>query len=204
MIDITNKRFMMFGPPGGGKSNLVRHILRTTRQHIVWDPLNDYAGFNQYRPSDPHSKLEAEEWARKMVVGWKPRLAVMEEANNIVEPKPKPLIKSMRELNDWSRHYGIAWGLVARKPVQLNNDCVDLAHYIFSFRLTGTNDRRWFDNYYQGLGDVVATLPKYHFVVIEPGETPYIHNPVPDTSQSHISLGQTHTNLTLDEAGKVA
>lgn len=179
-INLANKRAVIVGPPGSGKTVLARHILNMTRQHIVWDPLQDYIGYNRYQPTNPHSKTEADQFIRKAVIGFKPRLFVFEEANNIIEPKPKPLPPAIREMNDWSRHYGISWIVMARRPVQLHTDVVELATFIFAFRLTGKNDRAFFDNYNTGLGDIVATLKPWHFLVIEQGVGAWVHDPIPD------------------------
>jgi len=177
-IDLTAKSFMIFGPKGSGKTNLAKHILSTTEQHFVYDPLRDYVeDFNSHVPEDNRSKEEFAATLLSKVIGWKPRLSVFDELNNFVD-RNKPLPAPLAELNDWGRHYGTAWGGISRRPVQMHPDLTEIPEFIFAFNLDGRNDRRFFDNMKLGLGDIVAGLDPYHFIVYERGNGVYIHDPV--------------------------
>lgn len=180
--DIASKRFVIVGLQGSGKTCLARTFLRSEPASIVYDVLDEYQGLNRYiatgRQYDPESLNELNEFVNRVVVGsGKVRLFVLDEANRYC-PNRRPLPDSISELNDFQRHYNIAFGVVARRPVQLNTDLVELAHYLFVFRLVGKNDLEYLDSLSAGLADVVAGLGQYEFVVVDPLRRYQVHKPV--------------------------
>lgn len=179
MIDLVNKRFTITGLPGSGKTELAKFLLRHTEQHLVYDPMQEYQGYNQYIPTNRNSEEELSTMILKMVIPWKPRLFLVDESNRYIRPKPHPLPEGVEDLNDRSRHYGISWGLVFRKPSQLNTDVSELCHYHFVFSLQGRNDKRWADAYHQGLGKVMADMKPFHFLVLQAHGEYYVHDPIP-------------------------
>lgn len=184
MIDLTNKRFTILGLQGSGKTELAKSFLRTTPDHRVYDPLGtdpkhiDYVGFKRIIPDNRNSVAELDYTVREIIIPTRPKLFVVDEANRYIAPKPTPLPPAIADLNDLSRHWGISWGLIARRPTQFHTDVIELCHYLFAFQLPGRNDRRFFDNIVPGLGHIIATLPQYHFVVIENLSTYHIHAPI--------------------------
>jgi DNA helicase HerA-like ATPase len=177
-IDLSNKRFAVFGLPGSGKTELVKSILKSTSRHLVYDPMSEYTGFRRYVPDDRHSVQELNTVIHTLVIPSKPKLFVIDEANSYIQPKPSPLPSGVADLNDLSRHWGVSWGVVARRPVQFHTDVVELCHYLFVFGLHGRNDRRWGNDIKEGLGDTLDELPPHHFVVVEEGRKWYIHKPI--------------------------
>lgn len=176
VLNLNNKRFLITGLQGSGKSNLAKHLLRQTPQHFVYDPLNEYQGFNRYVPGKRNSIAEFEK-VTEFVIATKPRFYLVDEANKYILPKPHPLPEKLGDLNDFSRHWGISWALLARRPSQFHTDVVELAHYLFVFRTQGRNDRKFLDDIHKGLGDIATTLPPFHFLVID-GANFYVHSPV--------------------------
>lgn len=179
MIDITNKRACIFGLPGSGKSKLLEHILGSTKRHLIYDPMNEHSAFNRYVPTDRESIPELNNFVEKGVIAWRPKLFAIDEANKYVRPKPTPLPSGLASLNDFSRHWDIAWLSVARRPSQFHTDIVELCHYVFFFRLPGHNDYKYMESLHRGLGDTVRALPKYHFAILEDGVNVTVHAPVP-------------------------
>ena len=59
---------------------------------------------------------------------------------------------------------------MARRPVQFHTDIVELADFLFIFRLDGNNDYKYLENLHRGLGDMVRNLPEYHFAIRHAGE----------------------------------
>lgn len=196
-IDIVNKRFCIFGLQGSGKSILVKYLLRNTKDSIVYDVLKEHAGLNRYlvtnrqvknhNSSDP-AIMELNGFVNRIVVGsGMVRMFILEEANRFCPPKPTPLPASILDLNDFQRHQKIAFGCVARRPVQLNTDLVELAHYLFIFNLAGKNDTQYLESVAEGLGEAVAKLPPFHFVVVPPGHTGFfVHAPIPFESETKL------------------
>jgi hypothetical protein len=72
----------------------------------------------------------------------------------------------------------MAFGFIARRPVQLNTDLIELADYIFVFRLTGANDVKYLNNLTRNLGDTVQSLGQYEFVIVNPDKTYQVYNPL--------------------------
>lgn len=186
MIDITGKRFVILGLQGSGKTELAKLILSKTENHIVYDVLQEYDGFQRYIPTDRNSRDELSATVQKLILPRvKPDLFIIDEANRYLLPKPTPLPAGIDELNDWSRHmgkYGLSWGCIARRPTQLHTDIVELAHYLFIFVLKGKNDQQYLDSILPGLGSQVASLPDYHFVIVDAGRKLVIHSPIPDVT----------------------
>ena len=178
MIDITDKRFVIIGLPGSGKTTLARHILNSSERVIVYDPMSEYQGYRRYVPNDPHSIEELDDFIVRVVARYKPDIFMLDEANRYIQPKPNRLPRAVADMVDVSRHWGVAWGAIARRPSQLHTDILELAHFGFVFNLSGKNDRRALDNWYAGLGDAVASLPPYHFAVVESGKGFEVHTPV--------------------------
>lgn len=197
-IDITDKRFCILGLQGTGKSVLSKHFLETTRNNIVYDVQREYYGYNRYvvslkqvhrhDPDDPAIR-ELDHFVYKIVIGTgQIRLFIFEEANRYC-PNKKPLPGSILVLNDDQRHLKVAFGIIARRPTQLNTDLVELAHYLFIYRLPGKNDREYLESIAEGLGDTVRELKEFHFAVVNPDRSYFVHAPVPFDEKRDTSPG---------------
>jgi len=186
--DLKNKRFAILGLQGSGKSELSRQILKTEPAHLVYDVHHEYEGMNRYlvehkqvvnpgKSSDP-GIAELNRVVTMIVLdSGKIRLFLADEMNRYC-PSKYPLPGAILRLNDDSRHEKIAFGVIARRAVQLNTDLLELAHYIFIFRLPGKNDRQYLEGMSEGLGDAVRELPEYSFMVVDPSRNFTIHPPL--------------------------
>ena len=193
-IVLDNKRFTIFGLPGSGKTELAKYIIRSTDKYVVYDPLganiehHDFDGYRRYVPKDRTSPNELSNFIRNTVIPNRRhiRLFVVDEANTYVKPKPNRLPPGIQDLNDLSRHWGIAWGLIARRPSQFHTDVVELCHYLFVFMLPGKNDHRYLNSVMTGAGDAVEKLEPFQFLVIDfvRGHW-YVHNPIPIDTEYH-------------------
>lgn len=184
-IDLKAKRFCIFGLQGSGKSVLVKTILKSERASIVYDVLREHRGFNRYlvdhRQRSDAAIIELNRFVNNIVSDSNQiRLFILEEANRYCPSKPTPLPDSILDLNDFQRHQGIAFGIVCRRPTQLHTDLVELAHYLFIYRLVGKNDYAYLEAIAEGLGDAARELADYHFVVVTPQRKFYEHEPVPN------------------------
>lgn len=210
-VDITNKRFCILGLQGSGKSVLVKYILKNTRSNIVYDVQREHFGFNRYIPTlkqvkkyvpeDPAIR-ELNRFVDRIVIGsGQIRLFIFEEANRYC-PSKRPLPTSILVLNDDQRHERIGFGVIARRPTQLNTDLVELAHYIFIYRLPGKNDREYLEAIAEGLGDTVRELPDYHFAVVLPNRSYFIHAPVPFDEKVDTLSGEVKTVIEAKDLPK--
>lgn len=181
-IDISNKRFVILGLQGTGKSYLVKYFLKNVRESIVYDVLQEHEGFNRflvtYREYSDEALDELNTFISQVVIESKKiRLFILEEANRYC-PNKRPLPEQVNQLNDFQRHWNIAFGSVARRASQLNTDLVELAHYLFIFSLQGKNDYEYLEAISEGLGDAVRALPDYHFVMVHPKRNYEVHKPI--------------------------
>lgn len=170
-IDLTGKSFCIFGLPDSGKSTLACYILQKYGgQAFIYDTLREYpeTPFDSYEPKDTYSVAELERVTRRVMASGRYKLLVIDEANRFCPPKPSPLPSAMADLNDFRAHYDMGAGFICRRPVQLNQDLTELAHYLFIFKLTGRNDIDYLNSISRGLGDPVARLRPYHFMVVYP------------------------------------
>ena len=187
-MKLEAKRFVIVGPQGSGKSILARHFARSFTSALIVDPLDEHGdlGRTRYIPKNlsygPASQTEMDRVVKQLVMNGpyvrKVDLWMVDEANRYF-PRSKPLPPRVPWLNDSIRHAGLSWGVIARRLVQLNTDLVELAHFLFIFRLTGKNDLSYADDIQHGLGDIIRELPPYHFVVRDAQGNLTKHSPVP-------------------------
>lgn len=183
-INLKGKRAAIFGLPGGGKSNLACHIAsKYGSLAFIYDVMHEFPPeqFDVYRPLDRYSVPECEKILRLVVKLHKHKLVIVDECNRFCPSKPAPLPAIFGEINDCCRHpeYGFTPIFIARRPVQLNQDLTELAHYLFIFGLKGKNDIDYLNGYVAGLGDIVMKLPKFHYVLVNENREFIVHKPVP-------------------------
>ncbi len=156
---------------------------------VIVDPLREWddlggPGRSIITPAHrnyPESAADADKILRTLVLKTpqvrKVDLWLLDEANRYC-PHGKPMPRTIDWLNDTIRHLepdpsvaglskknGMAWLLIARRPVQLAVHLVELAHIVIFFRLTGRNDLRYADDLHDGLGDRIRTLGHHEFIV---------------------------------------
>jgi hypothetical protein len=190
-MNLVNKGWCIFGPRGSGKSWLLESILDTNEDHIVYDPMEDHAGYRQYLPDDRHSSEELNDLIHNVVLETQPAIFAIDEANKYIHPKPTRLLTGVADLVDMGRHHGISFGTVARRPVQFNTDLVELADALFFFGLQGKNDYVYMEDLHRGLGDAVRGLPRYHFVSYA-NQQITIHSPVDAPRRKGGMLARQH------------
>lgn len=182
MLDLLGKGFAIFGLPDCGKSTLAHYILNQYgARAFVYDTLNEYPDtpFDSYTPKSQYDSAELEAVIRAVIAKNQYSMVLIDEANRFCPSKPAPLPQAIADLNDWRAHYGLSVGYIARRPVQLNQDLTELAHYLFIFRLRGKNDTQYLNDIAAGLGDAVNELPPYHFVMVDSQRNYQLFNPVP-------------------------
>jgi len=178
-VDLTNKSFVICGQKGTGKSWLIKSILDSTPDHIVYDPLKEHQGYTRYIPEDRDSQQELSDMITGIVIPRRPSLFVIDEANKYILPKPSRLpAPGVSDLLDFSRHYGVSWGCGMRRPVQVHSDVFELAAVVFAFQSSGKNDHGYYEDLFRGMGDTVRTLPLYHFAILQNGRDLTVHAPV--------------------------
>lgn len=181
-LDLDGKQFVALGLPGSGKTTLVKHLLAQERAHLVYDPNREYGGFRAYQPNDIGS-LDELDWVIDRYVkpgasGPPHRLFVMDEAN-IYIPHSGKLRQNILQLAHLRRHWGVGWGVVARRPSNVHTEVREMTNYLFVFRITGLRDRQLLNDWHKGLGDLAAGLKPYHYAVCDGMSDPWVSTPVP-------------------------
>ena len=198
MIELHSKGWAVFGRRGSGKSWFVKSLLETTPDHYIYDPLEEHKGYNRYRPSNRESVEELNNVIRGPVIKgikvtkenkdrfptrrvgetWRPELFVIDESNRYIFPHPARMPQPVADLIDFQRHWGLSFGVVARRMTQVPTTLVELADHVFIFHLPGQNDYQKLEGMHTGLGDAVRSLPPYHFVAFSHGSEITIHAPI--------------------------
>jgi hypothetical protein len=180
MIDLTGKTFVVLGVKGAGKSTLVDMIHNSYGElALYYDTLHEapeITEYNVYQPQDKYSVPELESVIAAIIPQGKfavPKFKVftVDEGNRFFRPYPSPMPQKAKELNDICRHFGMSFGVIARRPSQLHSDLVDLADYLFIYRLTGKNDMVYLENTVSGLSDTVRKLGNHEFVQVNPDKS---------------------------------
>lgn len=186
-MDLTGKTFCILGLKGTGKSTLANLILNTYgASALYYDTLFEAppdSVFDVYQPNNRYSVRELETVINAIIpqnVNQLPkyRLVIIDEANRHCPPKPSPLPPAIADLNDQCRHYLMSAGFIARRPIQLNSDLMELADYIFIFRLTGKNDIQYLENTVTGLGEAVKSLGNHEFIQVNPDKSFQVCAPI--------------------------
>ena len=195
---LQGKRVAIIGPQGSGKTVLAKFIASQFATGVLIDPTHDdWLGTHLTRYVPKHREYNPPEMdkvvARLVLKNWHTRsvdLFMLEEANRFL-PNRKPLPRSISWLNDTVRHLkpatpdlaqqtGLTWVLLARRMVQLNTDLMELSQFQYIFRLTGVNDLRRCEDLHRGLGEIVESLPQFHFVERDLAKgTLEVHGPIP-------------------------
>ena len=180
-LSLDSKLVCVFGLRGTGKSVWVNRLATGYKKKaLVFDTLGEIAGKTPYDFYAPVARDEVDELCQIIDFtrqkGYK--LLVIDEANRYAEPKPKPLPPCLRDLVDYSRHWKLTVCWVARRPIQVHSDIIELSDYLVLFRLTGRLDRTYLDSLATGLGEAVFTLPDWHYILVNPDRSFKRYQPV--------------------------
>lgn len=202
-LKLTRKTWVVIGYKGGGKSSFAKWVAETYGvKCLYYDTLNEVpngARFHSYNPKNHQSVDELCMIIRLLKQSRNYRMLIIDEANRFCPPKPARLPQDVADLNDWCRHpqFNMSVGYIARRPVQLNSDLVEIADYIIAFHLGGKNDIAYLNGLRAGLGDAVQNLPPYHFALINQNRTWEICAPIP-LDKKYVGFVQKG-NLQIDE-----
>tara|TARA_Y100000310_G_C20554084_1_gene749633 strand:+ start:593 stop:1171 length:579 start_codon:yes stop_codon:yes gene_type:complete len=191
MLDLSNKSFCIFGLPDSGKSTLAHFIIKAYGvKAFIFDTLNEFNSdpYDSYTPATRGDIPELEKTIRAAMASRRYSMILIDEANRYCPSKPSPLPQAVADLNDFRAHYKLAVGFIARRPVQLNQDLTELAHFLFIFNLPGKNDSDYLNSLAAGLGDAAARLPKYHYLLFD-RYSYQVYAPVPKENATQKTRG---------------
>jgi hypothetical protein len=177
--NLEAKRVVVFGLQGSGKTNFVKYLLSNIQNHIVFDTLKEYQGFNRYIPTDRNSTEEFNFFLEQMILKKKVRCIAIDECNRFCLSKPTPLPKGMLDLNDFNRHLDITLISIARRPTQLHSDLTELAHFKVFFKLAGKNDLQYMAQLHPELPDAVLKLNEFEYAILDYNNNIKVYPPCP-------------------------
>jgi len=180
--NFDRKIICIFGLNMSGKTTLAKYIMRNSSA-VVFDVLKeyDYNRYDVYQPKKvnyPEVAQEFDLFIDRVKDEPKWNLIVVDEANRIF-PNRKALFPRFRSFLDTYRHFNKTIMFICRRPSQLFTDIPELAHYLIFFNLKGKNDIEYINSLNRNAGEVVYSLPKYHFVVMDMWRNFYICKPIP-------------------------
>jgi len=187
-MELVGRTTAIYGLKGTGKSNFTQWLLSRPQYagHLVYDLCREHDRLKRYLPEHRRgddAERELDTVVERMVTNQprrlRPEVVAVEEVSRFSGPNSQPP-ESVYELVDLARHYGVGLVTIARRPAQVHTDLTELADNLIFFRLTGTNDRKKLNRMVDGLGDVVANLPDYHFARVTPDRRVFVHSPVPE------------------------
>jgi DNA helicase HerA-like ATPase len=189
-VDLGSRSAIIAGLRGSGKTNLAKHIAGLDPDAVlIYDPMIQYApGFDVIHPKQKAYPAAAEEFARILALekladssSHPYRLLIVDEAARIA-PNQKALNRDIAKFNAEHRHYplGVVW--IAQRPRQLHVEIVNLADYLFIFRLPGATDHTFLENTARGLAEAVESLEEFQYVFVDQRRSFYTIKPAPDLS----------------------
>lgn len=185
-IDLRGKHFMTFGKKDTGKSYFNNWLMsQTSGPYAVFDPLHEHTDYSDediiIRPTEIRGEQAVEQLQDAVDFVRHNRSEIdyifVDEINRFHQ-KGGQLTGPLGDLVDFSAHYNLAMGGIARRPVQVHTDLRELADYLFIFRLNGISDVRTLDDIARGLGERVASLQPREFMVVHPNGEYEKHSPI--------------------------
>jgi len=175
------KIICIFGLNMSGKTTLAKFIMKNFNS-VVFDVLKeyDYSQFDVYHPKNMHYPEISEEFdyfIEKIKDNAKWNMVVIDEANRVF-PNRKTLFPKFRSFLDTYRHYNKSILFICRRPSQLYTDIPELAHFLIVFNLKGKNDIDYLNSLNRNVGEIVYSLPPYHFVIIDMWRNFHICKPI--------------------------
>lgn len=202
LLNLEGKSACIFGLPDSGKSTLANFILSGYGgSAFVYDTMHEYrdAPYDRYAPEDRTSIKELEPIIRAVMRSRKYRLLLIDEANRYCPSKPHPMPAAVADLNDFRAHYDMGTLYVSRRPVQLNQDLTELAHYLILFNLPGNLDISFLNSQQAGLGEAVSQLRLYHFIILTRGQGWKEFHPIPRDFATNKKLKSATLKTPIDK-----
>ena len=178
-LDLKSKRVCIIGLQGSGKSYLSKYLLKNFRKVFIIDPMDEYGLID--RDKNRVRIVVKDETIPDVVYdaieNTNLDMLIVDEISRFA-PSRKAHNKRLRDYADACRHLQTTFIGIARRPGQVFTDYVELAHYLFIFRLRGKNDGIWLANQAEGLPSTVHGLKQYEFVCLYPDRNYEVFPPV--------------------------
>lgn len=180
-LDLTGKRICVLGLQGSGKSYLAKYLMDRYKRIFIIDPMNEYHNID--RDKKRVRIVIKDEIIPDVVFDTIENthldLLIVDEMSRFA-PSRRTINPRLRNFADVCRHPPTPTTFlgIARRPGQVFTDYIELAHYIFIFRLRGRNDSIWLANQATDLPTTVHGLKQFEFVCLYPDRTFKVMSPV--------------------------
>jgi len=180
-MNLLGKHWVTFGLKRSGKSNFNKWLLSQRPKHMVFDPTDEYKGYNRYIPDARRGDEANEElglFLDQVVYPNKDEIdyLVLDEVNRYTH-KRGTLDGAVGEAVDLNRHFGkdgMGVGFISRKPQQVHTDIRELAEYVFIFQLQGASTMKFLDEMREKVQATVRELEPYQCVMLTQDRELYV------------------------------
>jgi len=195
--DLTDSGIsMLYGMPDAGKSTLTQYACdNIENQRIAIIDYHHEFTKVAHKPNVDRFKPKAVErnndeqlmsflvWALKKIKAIGYDIIIIDEFNQYIRNSKHETPYILNDLKNNLAHE--EWNhakliLLQRHPAQGDSEFRETAKNIISFRVTGNNAKKTFNDIQDGLGDLVKSLHSYYFVVVSPQNYFWVSEPVPE------------------------
>jgi len=183
-MDLKNKKILIIGIQGSGKTVLAKKIAKTNfKKPIAYKVSEDFDKEGNwvylYEPNDIYTDLNA--FCEKVIQWGKEKkidCVIFDEADLFL---PRYLqFNKLKDLILKHRHYNLALIFITRRMQDIPALIAEQMHYIYAFSLEGDNAIKKLNEIRSGFGDKVKILPygSYKYYKKEIGKEPQLHEKV--------------------------
>jgi DNA helicase HerA-like ATPase len=150
------------GIRGYGKTTLAKMLLRKFPRVLVYDPLDQYQGFNRYVPQSD----TPEEFAYVANWVWREQniMFAIEECENYIG-EGMAICQAAKNIINRGRNYGIGYMAITRRIANLSKTAFSLSDHVFLFRFFAPNDVRYCSDFIgRDWAARLQELPKHNFL----------------------------------------
>ena len=171
-LDLRQRISVVMGLHMTGKTYLTRWLAKKYKS-IAYDVYNDFEDvadvyIPEYNAGDK-AQQEHDLFLNEVMNGKlknKYNMLIIDEATRYYINRHSLLTNQYRLINEY-RHYNLGVIFVTRRPSDITTSIIELARYLFIFRLTGRNDLNFLDDIKPHLSDIVSNLNEHEFYIVD-------------------------------------
>jgi len=175
--DLKNKKMLIAGLTGCGKTELAKFISRNFRTVVYtphaheWESENVFLYKGDFINDFPIFMQKCISWGKKKEIDF----VIVDEADMLFNSKSN-ISDSIKDLLINHRHYNLGLIMITRRPQNLPTQIYEEFHKLFLFSFESPNVIKKLNSIYEDLGETVKTLPfdSHKFVLKSVGCNPTI------------------------------
>jgi len=175
--DLNEKKFLVAGLQGTGKTYLVKRLARFFTNVAVYTPHPDEWKASAVVVFDMDDFVEDFSTVTKLLKKFKTRFdcLIIDEADMLFETQ-FDVEKTLNDIIINHRHYGLSVMFSTRRPQNIPAKIYNQFENLMLFSIEAPHVRDLLNRYYEGLGDMVSNLNygSHNFVFKKIGEAPRV------------------------------